>query len=295
MEELIRLAGVLAPVLKKSKEEVADAAKSDETAAELAEAIKAHITNIDTSGYKRAELKLKKDVEKLLAAKGVPDASFDNLTAGFDYLEQQAREKAGKVLTDEDVLSLPAVKKLINQHTVEKEQIKTVAKTEAEKALEEQVKTFRREQTNSKVEAEAARLIAELNPVFSQNPTVAANQRRILLDQLKAGQYEVKDGQLIPLKEDGTYQTDEHGHAVKFEDVVRGTVTSYYDLPVSKDRQSAGHDQSSFSGGIQPQLEHFKGKLPSDEKEYMALANDPNIAPAALKEVQVYWESKKGQ
>ena len=297
-ENLKRLAGIFARVLKKTEEEVAEAVSSDETVSSLEQAFKDHITTVDTNGYKRAELKIKKEVEKALAAKGVQGADFDKLADGLEYVEQQALEKSGKSLSDEQVLSHPAVKKLQNQFITEKEQIATAAKTEAEKSLADKVNAFRREQTNATVEAEANRIIGELNPLFSQNATVAANQRRLLLDQLKAGQYEVKDGKLIALKEDGTYKTDDLGHAVKFDELVRSTVTSYYDLPLATDRQSAGLTQAQIDAARsgQKQMQHFKGKLPANENEYLELVNDTTAnSYEARKELTAYWSEKGGQ
>lgn len=292
MDEFKRLLGVVALTLNKSEAEVEEAVKSDEAVAQLTADFKAYRKTQFDDGVKAAEKKTKSTVEAALRKRGADIDSFDQLDAALDQLETTAREKAGQKLTDEDVQKHPSVVKLLNAKDREKEQAVAQARTEAEKAVEEKVQAFRQEQTAAKVQAAAEAKIRELNPVLSQDATRAANQVKALVKEIQAGKYEVTEsGDILPLDDNGQYRKNELGHTVKFDEVVRGLVTSYYDLPVSSPKDSPGikpQDVTRDQSGAQ--FTHFKGQAPKTKEEYINLANDPTLKPEALKEVQTYWQ-----
>lgn len=297
-DQLKRLVGFVARSLKKTEDEVAEAISSDEAVRGLSQDFADHIQTVDTNAYKRAELKIKKTTEQILAAKGLKDVSFDKLGEALDVLEQQAREKGGTALSEEEIMRLPAVVKLKNTHATEKEQIATAAKLEERNALATERQQFQQQQQAVIVRAAAEAKVRELNPNLGDNPTIAANRFEELVDKIVSGNYKVEGQQIIPLKP-GTdeYLTDEKtGHTIKFEDTVRGTVTRLYELPVATDRQSPGLTPEQVAAANRgTNFTHFKGKAPKTEQEYVTLANDPNLPPAALKEVQAYWGEQAGK
>lgn len=285
MEALQIATEVLAPYLKKSAAEIADILNSDNGKDQLTELMKGYQQSQHDRGYQSAEGKAKDMVEAALRKRGVKDAKFDALNDALDAVEANAAGKAGNALSDEDALKLPAVKRALAQAENEKMTAVEKARSEAEGALTAERAAFVKEKTDAEVKTKAAAVIAELNPIFNEDPQKAARQRERLLADIVSGKYEVKDGDIRPVKEDGTYLPDGQGHPVSFADHVRTTVLAEYDLPKSAPRDSPSLNQRNVNRDAPVQREHFKGELPKTQAEYLDLANNPDLTLAARKEL----------
>jgi hypothetical protein len=240
-EKFKRLAGQIARALNVSEQTVADYAESEEAIKGLGTAFKDFRAKVDTDGYNRANERIKRDVEKALRAKGVENPDLDRLDESLDQLATVASAKNPQTLSEEDLKKLPAVKKLLT----EAENEKMLAVSEAGKKAEEQLKTdrenFAKEQQGAKVEAQARKLIAELNPNLNPDSAKAERQVSRLLADLKAGQYKQEaDGSLAPVDADGKYLGNGAGGNKSFAELVRETVTAEYDLPASTAKDSPG-------------------------------------------------------
>lgn len=253
-ENFKRLAGQIARALNVSEQTVADYAESDDAIKGLGTAFKDFRTKVDTDGYQRGEERLSRKFEKALKAKGIEAPDLDKLDEALDTIAASGSGKGLDQLSAEEVAKLPQVKKLLT----EAENAKMLAVSEAGKKAEEQLKTdrenFAKEQLDAKVEAQARKLIADLNPNLNPDSAKAERQVSRLLTDLKNGSYKVEaDGTLSPVDATGKYlENDAHGNK-SFAELVRETVTAEYDLPVSKEKNAPGNtnpagDDASYAG-----------------------------------------------
>lgn len=97
-----------------------------------------------------------------------------------------------------------------------------------------------REVTMRTVKGKADQLFAELKPALSEDPAKAAKQRRLYENDLAAFQYEIVGDTIIVKDEKGERVENGQGHPLKFEEVIRGIITSNYDIPVADKKSSAG-------------------------------------------------------
>jgi hypothetical protein len=240
-ENFKRLAGQIARALNLSEQTIADYAESDDAIKGLGTAFKDFRTKVDTDGYQRGEERLSRKFEKALKAKGIESPDLDKLDDALDAIAASGSGKGLDQLSADEIAKLPQVKKLLT----DAENAKMLAVSEAGKKAEEQLKTdrenFAREQQNAKVEAQARKIIADLNPNLNPDSAKAERQVSRLLADLKAGQYKLEaDGTLAPIDADGKYLGNGAGGNKSFAELVRETVTAEYDLPESKAKDSPG-------------------------------------------------------
>lgn len=127
----------------------------------------------------------------------------------------------------------------------------------AKQEKEAEIKAELEKESHQRIVAEEAAVIFdELRPVLSQNPKVAAAQKRDFLALLQSGKFTVtvKDGtrEITPMKPDGKARLeDNHGHAVPFKEFIRGLVTERFDLHQAEDRKTGPNpnDVGGRSGG----------------------------------------------
>ncbi|MGI4864155.1 MAG: hypothetical protein ACRYFZ_09560 [Janthinobacterium lividum] len=293
MTELEKLLGVVAPILNKSADEIAEVLKSDEGTAALTQSFKDYRKSQYDDGHKAAGKSIKGQVEAALRKRGAADASFDELDTALDTLETAAREKSGKTLTAEELLKQKPVIDALNAKDRERETAVAQATTTAQEAVKADRDAFRKEQADTKVEAAARKLIAELNPNLpTTDPAKQTNLINRLVAEIKQGKYEVDEaGAVRPLGEDGTYEKNGHGHPVEFAEKVRGVVTSLYDLPVANPREIPQAGNPAGNPG-QFEFKHYKGAVPKTAEEITALRSDQTIPLDARKELKAYGEAQ---
>lgn len=301
MEQLL---GIVAAAAGVAETEAAELATTDEGIASL----KKKISDKDAAKV----LEIRKDangrVLKIATAAftklGVDPTVFEegrefkeNLAAAAEALQSSALESAGKgTLTDEEVLKLPAVKKLRSDILAEADRKVETAKKEASESLTKERQEFRREQVEAKSLKYVREQIAEMNPDFGTNATIAANRQRDLEQRLLKELPWDADGETVRLVDaEGEVLRDASHNVVQPADKVREIVTSYYELPISTHKDPSGISQTDVNRNQQTQLTHYKGELPKTEADYVALANDPNLKSEALKEVQGYWKEHGGK
>lgn len=258
-----KLIGILAAAAGVAETEIAEYLKSDEGIDSISQALDTKFTKVRDDADKRATKKTRTEVEKALKEAGVEDARFDNLPAAIETLTSQAAQSAsGGKLDEATVLKHPAVVALKNTLTLDIERKVTEARTEERQKLQQQREEFSREQTAATVREQASALIEQLQPVFSLNPVVAANQRKRLLEELTTGRYLVENGELVPVDADGEVVKDAQLNPLKFEAVVRKMVTDNFDLPTSTARNTppltaaqiaaGAHAKATYTGPTTP-------------------------------------------
>lgn len=246
-----KVIGILAAAVGVAPTEAAGLATTDEGIAQLQTKLTAKLAGIKDDADGRA-LKL---VTQAFKASGVDAVVFEkgrefkeNLAAAVSALESKAAEKAGDGLTPEQALAHPAVKQKLNEAATA-----TASKVkEAEDRLRGELETERaaitRDRTVAKVSEQANAIIAQLNPVFSADPTRAAHQRAKLLAEITAGNFVEVSGRLYPADKDGEV-LQVLGNPVDLDAYVRQQTTSLYDLPTSTDRSSPGIKPGETASG----------------------------------------------
>ncbi|KAA9333399.1 hypothetical protein F0P96_10545 [Hymenobacter busanensis] len=240
-----KVIGILVAAAGVTATEAAELLTTDEGIAELQSKVTAKLAEIKDNADKRATKKTREAVEAALKAKGIEKPSFASLSDHLDELESKtvASASAGS-LTDDQVLKHPAVVRYKNQLTLEADQKVQAAKQEAAEALKKDREAFTQQQTDAKVRAFAEQQVDALKPVFSSNPAIAANQRKDLVEKLvKAAKWQAEGNELRLLDEDDELLKDAAQNVVKPEAKAREIITSYYELPVSQPRESAGVSQ----------------------------------------------------
>lgn len=244
-----KVIGLLATAVGVAATEAAELATTDEGIATLQTKLTAKLAGIKDDADGRA-LKL---VTQAFKAAGVDAVVFEkgrefkeNLSAAVSALESKVSEKAGESLTPEQALAHPAVKQKLNEAATATAGKVKEAQDQMRAELETERAAINRDRTVSKVSERANALIAELNPVFSTDPTRAANQRAKLLSEITAGNFVEVGGQLYPADKDGEV-LKVLGNPVDLDAFVRQQTTSLYDLPLSTERQSPGVTQSQVA------------------------------------------------
>lgn len=271
--------------MNKTADEVAEAAKSDDGKETLLNLHKERIkelkkTNFD-DGFKKAEKKVKSDFEKELREK----FGVDSDKQGLELIEEvitsklpKPGEKAEtpKELTEDDVKVHP----LFLAKEKEVDSLKATAETL--KGQIEEVKTNTRTQLQQEWERE--RIFNEateslfganmkLNPITSADPVKAKSQyERTVIARLKEEgiQFEKADGQLIPVK-DGKRLEDEHGRALRIEDLNGKYAPTFYDYKVAEDRSSPGAGTQPVST---PAKAKYEGEVPANALAYASKMNE---------------------
>jgi N-acetyl-anhydromuramyl-L-alanine amidase AmpD len=249
-------------------------------------------TKSDESGYKRAQAetlsKLEKDLREKYQVDQDEELQGESLIAAI--LEKNGK-KTDKDLTEDAVKKHPAYVQAVDAH---KKALETVAKEWQDK-LDAHVKTQTVEKTFSTVSEKALSLLDSRKPVLSQDATKAANQKQLLIKELKAKGYQFEDqnGTLVVLDKDGKLLEDAHGHRVTFEAVVNEISDSLYDFQVSKEGRSAPHqDDKSGKTGTQAK-KPYTGVMPKTEDEYIKQIADEKTPLAERLALKDAWHAQQ--
>ena len=205
--------------------------------------------------HERALKEAGEDFEKKLRAK----YSIESSSKGLDLVQEIIDQVSDCDISNEKVKQHP--------HYLEMEQ----TKNEAIETLQQEHKDFKSNQDRltrfSKVETNILSIFSELNPIESQNPTVARNHREDLLRKFEPYDYELKDdGNHLILQNDNRIE-DNHGNPIKFYDFVKGKVSDNYDLAKGEPRSNAANLAEGAVQGI-------RVDLPKDQAEYLAKMAD---------------------
>lgn len=276
MEELEVLLGYVAKTLNIANAEVAALIKADDgkikedALSALLDKDKDRVKTLKTEahdlGHRKANKEVMKTFESGLKEKFELESDKQGLELIEALLETKTPKPDGKAkFTDDDVKKHP----LFIQAENKVKEVKDFTEKEWKSKLEEKEKEYSRGKVLSVVEKKALDLIAELNPVLSSDPKRAANQKKDLIDKIIKNGFEIQDNEIILIGEEGKRLEDDHGNRIKFDDYIKDTVTSYYDLPVANPRSSSGNggekDQQPPTG------KKYTGTIPKTENEFMDL------------------------
>lgn len=194
---------------------------------------------------------------------------FNSDSKGVDLIAEIIEKNAkpgGKVeLTPEAIKKSSTYIDAINKLKADNE----TAINSVKQDYEAKIGDFQKKEAYRTVGEAADKIVNSLNPIFSKNLDVAANQRKQIHKELQSKNFQLNDdGKIVPLKPDGKPLEDDHGHPVSFETVVRNVTTGLFDLNESSSRGSGGDEGAGGGGG---EATTWSGTAPKTEKEYMEM------------------------
>lgn len=286
-----KLHGILAAAAGVAATEAAELASTDEGLDTLQSKISAKLADVKKNEGKRVLKDTRKAVETALQAAGVDADVFDegrefkeNLAAAVEALQSKTVADTGKGLTEEQVLKHPAVIKLKNELTLDTDRKVTAAKAEVAEALKKEQEDFRKEQNLVGVRAWAEKQVDELNPIFSTTSTIAAAQRKDLVDKIiSAGTYQKEGDAYVLVDDKGEIIKDAMQNAVKPETKARQLAETFYGLPVSNPRDTPPLTAAEIAAGARAKQD-YTGPKTRAEYDAKVLTLNSREERQALKE-----------
>lgn len=289
------ITGLLTVALGTVPEELAELLeKSDETDIDEKEFLKTfrekdkeRVSNLKKTahddGYKKAEKKVKTEVETTLKEKFEIDSDKQGEDLFDEIIENVSKKDTGKKgqLTDDDVKKHSLYLQLEKQ-LKEKE---TSVKAEYEQKIEALQKQYSREKVVGTVSNKVLEIFESLNPVLSSDAAKAANQKKAFAERFNGYDWEEADGEFYPVK-DGKRMEDDHGHAITLSGLVKSTAETLYDFKAASDRTSPGEKDK---GKDDKSKTTYTGKLPKTQAEYEAMLNDRTLPLADRKAINDHW------
>jgi hypothetical protein len=109
--------------------------------------------------------------------------------------------------------------------------------------LEAYKKTVEKERLFGSVSEKALIIFEGLDPILSEDPARAANQRRVFLNELGNVDYTIREGAVVLLDKEGNDLTDRLGNRVNFEDYVKEVAEKYFDFNIADPKSAPNHPQ----------------------------------------------------
>jgi hypothetical protein len=290
------ITGLLTTALQQVPEELAELLeKSDENEIDEKEVLrifrekdKERVSGLKKTahddGYKKAEKKIKSEVEDLLKSKFEVDSDKQGEELIEEILETAGKKSDGKKggeVTEDVVKKHPAYLSLESQL---KKQEKSI-KDQYEQKIQELQKQFSREKTGATVSNKALEIFEGLNPVLSTDAAKAANQKRTFVSRFTSMDWENVDGEFYAIGEDGKRKEDEHGHAITLTKLVKAEAEQLYDFKAASERSSPGEKDKGKDDGKSA----YAGKLPKSQAEYEKMMNDRTIPLADRAAITDHW------
>ncbi len=204
-------------------------------------------TNYD-NGYKAAESKIKGDQEKRFNT----EFGFEGEGSLFERVKAWNETKVSKAvegiqtedLTPEKVKNSATYLELFNIHEQEKKA--------SDEKFRLQDEAHVKAQNAIVVKTAVSKLVKAMNPIYSKNPSIAANQEADIINKVSSGNWGVENGELVPFGDDNTRLLNELKHPIKTEDVITGIVGQFYELNAQNGNPPAngGGSQGGSSTGF---------------------------------------------
>jgi hypothetical protein len=226
-------------------------------------------------GYQKAKKEERQALEEEI--KGQYGIQSD--AKGVDLIaELLAQKTKSNEITEDVIMKHPAF--------IKKERELIQAK---ENAVKEILDSQKKEKNLGIFTTKALEELDKLNPVLPEDVLIAKKQKELYLRTLATIPHDITDdGTIILLNGDGTRKQDQHGHAVSFNEFVKGDASNYFQFRKADDRQN-GDDPSKKGQGQGGGM-----KKPANQTEYLqrvdALMKDRTMSSTdrttQLKELQ---------
>jgi hypothetical protein len=266
MEE--KLLAFAATALNLEQAEVKELLEQDGGLEELTSKYTAHIKATKDAGYKSAERKVNTQYEQALKEK----FGLQSDAKGLDLIEEVNEVIETKIATAKPTeLSEAQIKKHPLYLNLEKQtqEIEKTVTSKFEQELKQKEEAWQQEKVFTSAKEKALTIIDSLKPILSEDPQKAAVQKSVIIEKLSAYKFLDNNGELVLLDKEGNRLENEHGHAVKFEEVVKTITTSYYDLQKVEQKSSASRQPNE---GTPPTV-----TAPKTGDEYAKILADPNL------------------
>jgi len=230
-------------------------------------------------GYSKAKKEeraaFEKEIKEQFNIEGDDLIGIDLVNKVIEINTKKAKGDPSK-LTEDEIKTHPSVIKLLND--------KDKAFKESERLLKEdyegKISQFSKKETLSKVYKKALSILDSMNPVLSEDPIKANNQRNWLTKELEGLDYQEADDDFIPLKEGKRLEND-HGHGISFSQFVQDKAKGLYDFKQADDRNNPP-----------PGGDPAKPNMPKTEAEYAKIVTDTSIPLAERQKVKEEWNKQ---
>lgn len=258
--------------------------------------IKSIKTSAGDQAWKKGEAKIKGEIEERIKSKfGISDElEIDQLIDHVHGLKVTPGTGALKVedLTQEDLNKHPLVISMQNKHTT------TLQAKETEFATK--LSTIQKEtefkSIFSEVSAHALNLLETKNPILPADPAKAQKAKNVLLvKELEGLKYKRIDGKIVPLNEDETPLTDEHGNNKTLDSLIGEIVESNFEFKTGEERKSPGNGRTPAPTTKKPTEEEYKGALPKSNDEYLEWITDKSRSVEERASIKRQYEAKLGK
>lgn len=245
------------------------------------ESVKGDTSKLFDNGYSKGKKEALSQAERDIKSRyGITsDKGLIDLVSEVVQLETESvrNQFEGKEVTEEDFKKSDFYLSLINTH---KEQLQA-----AEDKAKEVDQVWQKKILAQEVDKYALLEIDKLNPILDADPNRAANQKANLLREINSLNWKLDDdGNLLPLNDDGTHKTNDHGHSVNANEVVKSVVEKFHSLAVSDPHNPIG-------GGGNPKP-NGSVKLPNSVDEYKTLREEYKSNPEALSKIKEHAQSQ---
>jgi hypothetical protein len=194
---------------------------------------------------------------------------------GTALIKHIIAEKAGTANSDlsDDKIKASKLYRELEEHMQTKEKSFEEKLKEHEEKLRSEFNSVR--DTESVLD-QAKNLFKGMKPKLPKNEEVAANQMSLLENFVKGHKFQLtrdKEGKvtdIVPMKEDGSGRLeDQHGHAVKFDDLIRAGARKFYEFEDGE--RKLGAPDPGRSGGSNDTGDQGGAYDPKTVSEYAKL------------------------
>lgn len=219
-------------------------------------------------GFKKS----KKEVLEALETEMKEKFNIESSKTGLDLVNEIV-EKTSKPNSEVTEDAIRRSKLFLDLESKLKSEIKDL-KTQHQNEVDTIRKSYEGEKILSSVNANAMKILNELNPILPSNATIAENQKKAFLNQFKDFGFELQDDRIVVLDKDGKVLQDEHGNTKTFDEIVKAKASNFFELAQNNGGSGSGNggqDGQSSSGG------NSSVKMPKTLEELTNIMNDDSI------------------
>jgi len=210
------------------------------------------------NGMKKATKEVLSDREKEIKEKyGVTSDKV-----GLELIDEiiSAKSVKSKDMDPDKVKSSPEYIKLQDEMT---NKVKAI-ETEWKEKLDLKEKEYADEKTFSIVDKKADEILAGF--ALPEDQKLRANQRKLIVDELKKYKYQDNNGEFVILDENGKVLEDGHGNRVNFKTFVENGAGKYWPKLEGEKRSGSGGNNNASGNG--QQNNGWTGKPIKTEEDY---------------------------
>lgn len=193
-------------------------------------------------GFKKS----KKEVLEALETEMKEKFNIESSKTGLDLVNEIV-EKTSKPNSEVTEDAIRRSKLFLDLESKLKSEIKEL-KTQHQNEVDTIKKSYEGEKILSSVNANAMKILNELNPILPSNATIAENQKKAFLNQFKDFGFEIQDDRIVVLDKDGKVLQDEHGNTKTFDEIVKAKASNFFELAQNNGGSGSGNGGQNGEG-----------------------------------------------